>query len=172
MLIQGGGKIELLNGMRIPAPNVLRRLLQLQPEAVKKVFDSDSIVEKTVIERDEILSIVRVMREFDFPPPDPHVLANLRKALSNHAYLGELDFALFTFQYSKERPKQVPRELFWRPHTHFACCENTRQQVVAALGVMRRVCPRVLRDLRHVILVMAFGQETVAADEKYQKMSL
>ncbi len=155
VLIAAGAKPELLNGLRVPSVAALRRLLELHPVLMKAKFSGEAILsrgEEVDGIPEEALDYARLMRDFDYPTP---TVAHLKDANGNVAC------ALFTFQYTHVRPRLrsgLSAEMLWRPFTHYACPQSLHDCVVTALLAMRRVCLRVPRDIRNLLLMRAFGE--------------
>ncbi len=117
--------------------------------------------------RDLVLELVEVLREFNFEMPQGFVIrSDLRF---------EIECALFTFDYIRTRPVAAEARSYgymsWRPRTHYASQTKLKQRVVTALLCFKRACPRLPRDIRHILLIQSFGREIFRVD-KDNKMKL
>ncbi len=147
--VSAGARPELLNGLVVPSPRTLEKLLRLNPEPMKAMFPGERLLLGSHMLQLEYAS---VMRAFDYPTPEITIVGKKRD---------HIDFALFTFRFFRQPPPLVLgrcplQSMLWRPHTHYACGSRMRRIVMAALMSFKRVCPRFSRDMRNVILHLAF----------------
>ncbi len=152
-LLQAGAKVELLIGTVTPPLQSLRRMLQLRPQETKAKFPGEQIFRHLSVCSRPILGIVELMREYDYPAPDMSIVNDPGNCIA---------FALFTFRYTAERP-MAPTDgqratLLWRTHTHYAFPPKVKDCVKTVLLCLKRVCPRLPRDLRNLLLLGVYGK--------------
>lgn len=155
-LVAVGAQVELLRpplllGCVLPSVAAFRRLLQLDPNRVKSLYNWEAFFHYC----GDITPLWRleVMRDFDYPPPSANDVA-----IADETF----QWALFTFSFTNVRPSvDVDRDvaLLWRRHTHFACKQKLKDRVVATLLCLKRLHSRFPRDMRHMLLDCAFGRE-------------
>ncbi len=158
VLLRAGAKIERLTGTVLPWVGSLKRMLQFDRVKTMTVFSADVLISLWCRHNDSqwmFLPLLKLMRKFDYPAPD---LSRLHPVCQE-----KLSFALFTFQFTSVRPRRVLSrsqfygDMLWRPHTHYACDDSTRARVMTALLCLKRICSRLPRDLRNVLLLKSFG---------------
>ncbi len=160
-LLEAGAKVDLLTGTISQSDAALRRLLELFPEQMKAKFGAEQLIWQGGF---EVLERVKMVREFGFQAPSFENWSfgnwKLEKDSLRHRVIAG---ALFTFQYTHERPDlSVPIEyerFLWRPWTHYAYDISIRLCVWTALLCLKRARCDLPSELRQLILIAAFGDE-------------
>jgi hypothetical protein len=149
VLIEAGASIDGLLQRGVCHPLTLYGAMHFHPELNLK------LLWKGALFHGEAKFLVRLLVDNNVVVTDGDL-----QCLKTSSFENQFLAAFFSFGLITKLPLGAynPSDFCWRVHTHKFCSAAVRARAVTALKCFKFVCPRLPRDLRHLLLVRAMAK--------------